>query len=310
MATLARRLVIVYEECRLFDRRDNPSLSTLPPDDRDDGPRAGITRRRAPSAADRAMERQRLRTVSRQPGVSQILRRLPDAVVTFDPQWRYVFMNKQAERNHGCSAREFLGRCVWDVFPEGRDLESYRRYMLAMERQEEDSFEEYLPMFGRWFEQRLFPSLDGLTVIARDITDWQVVPGSAEGRAPVRAVAPAAAPEVPEAPEDPAENPLRIFTTFFARPECREELVARFRESEPLLSLLEEAGALATELQISDDPTGPLVVTALWPNAEVHARWLTLAVRGELLQNIAHLVEEVCVEKYQVVRRSMPRRRR
>lgn len=300
----------------MFDRHDNPSLSTGPPDDRDDGPRGGITRRRAPSAADRAMERQRLRTVSRQPGVSQILRRLPDAVVTFDPQWHYVFMNKQAERNHGCSAREFLGRCVWDVFPEGRDLESYRRYLLAMERQQEDSFEEYLPMFGRWFEQRLFPSPDGLTVIARDITDWQVVPGSAEGRAPVRGVASVAAPEAveapeePEAPEQPAENPLRIFTTFFARQDCREELVARFRESEPLLSLLEEAGALASELQISDDPTGPLVVTALWPNAEVHERWLTLAVRDELLQSVAHLVEEVCVEKYQVVRRSAPRRRR
>lgn len=256
------------------------------------------------------MEKQRLRTVSRQPGVAQILRRLPDAVVTFDPDWRYVFMNKQAERNHGKSAREFLGRSVWDVFPEGKNLESYTRYLRAMELQEEDSYEEYLPMFGRWFEQRLFPSPDGLTVIARDITDWQVVPGSDAVRAPAAPAPKLAIVPDSEASDASAENPLRVFTTFFARRDCRPELVARFRDSESLLSLLEDAGALAAELQISDDPTGPLVVTALWPNAEFHARWMALDVRAALLDGIAHLVEEVCVEKYEVVRRSTTARLR
>lgn len=252
------------------------------------------------------MERQRLRTVARQPGVTQILRRLPDAVVTFDPQWRYVFMNKQAERNHGCSAREFLGRCVWDVFPEGVDLESYRRYMLAMERQEEDSFEEYLPMFGRWFEQRLFPSPDGLTVIARDITDRQVLPGGEIGRSsgPVPSAESVRAVE-PEAGGAQRENPLRTFTTFFARPDCRPELVARFRDADEFVIAVQDAGAIAVELQISDDPTGPLVVTALWPSADVYQRWMTLDTREEVLESLAPLVEEVCVERYEVVRRSV-----
>lgn len=299
------------KELSLSDPSSRVPLSCQASDD--DEPRAGITRRRAPSAADRAMERQRLRTVARQPGVSQILRRLPDAVVTFDPQWRYVFMNRQAERNHGCSAREFLGKCVWDVFPEGVGLESYRRYMLSMERQEEDSFEEYLPMFGRWFEQRLFPSPDGLTVIARDITDWQIVP-VAEGlrvpasppvRAPERALAVA-----PGFGDPSGENPLRTFTTFFARQDCRPELVARFRDSDEFLSAVEDAGALTVELQISDDPTGPLVVTALWPNAKVYDHWTRLEARTAVLDSLAPLVEEVCVEKYQVVRRSISVRNR
>jgi PAS domain S-box-containing protein len=308
VTTLARVHAVVYEQGTVFDPSNASSPKTRLAGG-DDETRGGITRRRSPSAADRAMERQRLRTVSRQPGVSQILRRLPDAVVTFDPQWRYVFMNKQAERNHGKSAREFLGRSVWDVFPEGKGLESYRRYLRAMELQEEDSYEEYLPMFGRWFEQRLFPSPDGLTVIARDVTDWQVVRGGSAGRVPpVRTIESVAAPD--ERQESAAENPLRIFTTFFARQDCRPELAERFRNSESLLSLLEDAGAITAELQISDDPTGPLVVTALWPNAETQARWMELELRVTLLDGIAHLVEEVCVEKYEVVRRSTPPRSR
>jgi len=262
------------------------------------------------------MERQRLRTVARQPGVTQILRRLPDAVVTFDTQWRYVFMNKQAERNHGTSAREFLGRCVWDVFPEGVDLESYRRYLLAMERQEEDSFEEYLPMFGRWFEQRLFPSPDGLTVIARDITDWQILPGGEVGRpTPARAAGAEGGAEAEAPSAEPAAipvdaNPLRTFTTFFARPGCREELAARFRDADEFVLDVQEAGAIAVELQISDDPTGPLVATALWPNAEAYERWTKLDTRTAVLESIEPLVEEVVTDRYEVVRRAVATRGR
>jgi len=276
-----------------------------------DEPHAGISRRRPPIAADRAIERHRLRAISRRPGVTQILSRLDDAVVTFDREWRYVYMNRQAELNHQRPIAELLGQVVWEVFVEGRELETYQRYHRAMERQEEDVFDDYLPMFGRWFEQKLLPNPEGLTVIARDITQWREIERErvhlASALAAVRAgLVPRALPDPP--PRDGAPgNPLRTFTTFFARPGKRAELAERFRHSDTFLTAAQNAGAIAIELQIADDPTGPLVVTAMWRSVADHDRWLALPTRSEVLAHLDTLVEEICVEKYEVVRSATAR---
>jgi hypothetical protein len=268
-------------------------------------PRAGISRRRPPIAVDRAIERH-LRTISKRPGALQILSRLADAVVSFDVEWRYVYLNRQAELNHKRPVGELLGQVVWDVFVEGRQLETYQRYLRAMERQEEDVFEEYMPMFGRWFEQRLLPSPTGLTVVARDITEWREIEVERTRLARALAAVQAGAPEVPIRSETaPAVgNPIRTFTTFFARAGRRTELVDRFRHSDMFLTAAQNAGALTIELQIADDPAGPIVITALWRSAADYERWVALPIRAELLAPLEPLIEEICVEKYEVVKRA------
>jgi len=274
-------------------------------------PRAGISRRRAPIAADRAIERH-LRAVSRRPGESKILSRLPDAVVSFDRDWRYVFMNKQAELNHQVSASEFLGKVVWELFPEGKELESHERYLRAMERQEESVYEEYVPFMGRWFEQRLFPNPDGLTVIARDITDWREVRleriklANALAEIQARAVKTSETPAAPVPAPPRAANPLRTFSTFFPRPGARDALVAQFRASEVFAAAVRDTSALSVELQTSDDPGGPVVVTALWSSAADYERWALHPARALILAELDAYIEEMCVERYEVVRRATP----
>lgn len=265
------------------------------------------------------MQRHNLRAVSRAPG-SSFLHRLPDAVVTFDLDWCYVFMNRQAEVNHKCRPGELLGQCVWDVFPEGRELETYRRYLRAMETQEEDVFDEYLPMFGRWYEQRLFPTPQGLTIVARDITDWLEMReareqlesrvaaleadgnhgGSQDGNHDHATRAIVREPAVK--PDEDEERPLRIIATMFPRPGMRDEMIDRFRNGVALLDALQASGALATEFQVADDPSGPLVVTILWESAAKYALWMSHPQRRSSLDEVAHLAEEVCIERYEVVR--------
>lgn len=272
-------------------------------------PRAGISRRRAPIAADRAIERH-LRAVSRRPGESKILSRLPDAVVSFDRDWRYVFMNRQAELNHRTSASEFLGKVVWELFPGGKQLESYRRYLTAMERQEETVYEEYVPILGRWFEQRLFPNPDGLTVIARDITDWREVRLERIKLANALAEIQARAGNASETPAEPAParqsaaNPLRTFATLFPRPGTRDALVAQIRASESFAAAVRDTSALSVELQTSGDPGGPVVVTALWSSAADYERWEQHPERITILAELDEYIEEMCVERYEVVRRA------
>ena len=163
-------------------------------------------------------------------------------------------------------------------------------------------------MFGRWFEQRLLPNPDGLTVIARDITEWREVESERTRLAHALAAVRAGAPEVPLPIRREAEpaggNPVRTFTTFFARAGKRTELAERFRHSDIFSTAAQNAGALTIEFQIADDPSGPLVVTALWRSVADYERWLALPVRAELLAVLEPLVEEICVEKYEVVRRA------
>jgi len=239
-------------------------------------------------------------------------------VVSFDREWRYVFMNRQAELNHQRPASDFLGRVVWEMFPEGKELESYRRYHEAIARQEESAFEEYVPMIGRWFEQRLFPSSDGLTVIARDVTDWRAIrlertklaSALAEiqsgGAATPEAVAGDVVSGASPAAIDATPNPLRTFTTFFPHPGARDALVAYFRESNAFLAAVRDTGAFSVEIQAADDPRGPVVITALWRSGADYARWERHPARAEILAALHAHVEEMCVEKYEVVRRATP----
>jgi hypothetical protein len=289
------------ENVRMKKRDGSPTGIDGP----DAAPRAGISRRRAPIAADRAMERH-LRSLSRRPGDAKILSRMPDAVVSFDREWRYVFMNRQAELNHRSSAVEFLGHVVWEKFPEGKELESYQRYLTAMASQQEAVYEEYVPMIGRWFEQRLFPTPDGLTVIARDITDWREVQRERSELVSALAQLHAQRPdEDHELREVRGPQPLRTITTFVPRAGARAVLLRRMRESASLFAAVGDARALSVEVQASSDPAGPIVITALWRSAADYARWQQHRQRADVLADLSELIEEMRVEKYEVVRRAM-----
>lgn len=322
---LALRRMVDYERVVTCSASGAPSVAELKTTGsssrtnetrrRTGAPRAAITRKRPPGAADRAMQRHQLRAVSRAPG-SGFLHRLPDAVVTFDLEWRYVFMNRQAEVNHKCRPGELLGRCVWDVFPEGRELETYRRYVRAMETQDEDVFDEYLPMFGRWYEQRLFPTPQGLTVVARDITDWLELREAREQLANRLAAlqsdgdhdgrpdgVPRAIVREPSIDRDEdEERPVRIIATMFARPGKRDEMVDLVRNGRRFRDALHGAGAAAVELQVADDPGGPVVLTALFENAAAYVRWTQHPQRQTSLDDAAKLCDEICIERYEVVR--------
>jgi len=111
-------------------------------------------------------------------GLSHVRRRLAgildtvsDGICAYDLDWQIVYVNPQAERFLQRSAAELLGRNVWDVFPDSHGSTTWTEYHRAQAEQVPISFEEHAAEFGRWFEHHLFPSPDGLTVWARDVTE-------------------------------------------------------------------------------------------------------------------------------------------
>jgi len=100
---------------------------------------------------------------------AEILEGLPDAFVALDREWRYAYANPAAARRSPVPREEMLGRTIWEVFPErAPGFEGACRR--AMDEGVTARFEEYDAPLGAWFEHTAYPSAEGITVCARDVT--------------------------------------------------------------------------------------------------------------------------------------------
>lgn len=98
-----------------------------------------------------------------------ILRSITDAFITYDHEWRFTYLNAEAERLLRKPAIELLGHKAWDVFP---DAENFRRELeKAVATGQAVHFEEFYAPFEQWAEVHAYPSEEGLSVYFRDITD-------------------------------------------------------------------------------------------------------------------------------------------
>lgn len=98
-----------------------------------------------------------------------ILRSITDAFLTYDREWRFTYLNAEAERLLRKPAIELLGHRAWDVFP---GAENFRRELeKAVATGNAVHFEEFYAPFGQWAEVHAYPSEEGLSVYFRDITD-------------------------------------------------------------------------------------------------------------------------------------------
>jgi signal transduction histidine kinase len=97
--------------------------------------------------------------------------RMGDGLVAFDAGWRYTFANERAAELLGRpGAASLVGRHVWDEFPERVGSVFHRACEQAMATQRPATIEDPFEPRGRWFETRLYPATDGLTVLFTDIT--------------------------------------------------------------------------------------------------------------------------------------------
>jgi diguanylate cyclase (GGDEF)-like protein/PAS domain S-box-containing protein len=101
----------------------------------------------------------------------QVFERITDAYVALDRDWNYTYVNARAGQLLGRAPYELIGRHIWTEFPDGTGHVFDAAYRQAMETQQPLSLEAFYPPFGRWFENRIYPSPDGLTIYFHDITE-------------------------------------------------------------------------------------------------------------------------------------------
>ena len=103
----------------------------------------------------------------------RVLDAMPAAFCLLDPDWRFRYINTQAEQLMGNLRDEFLGRRVTDVFPGTAGGAFDRAFRAAIHSGEPVSFEAACPGAGTdgWYEVRAWPEPGGLAVYFLDVTD-------------------------------------------------------------------------------------------------------------------------------------------
>ncbi|WP_341939232.1 PAS domain-containing hybrid sensor histidine kinase/response regulator [Marinimicrobium sp. C2-29] len=99
------------------------------------------------------------------------LESITDAFYTLDKEWRFTYVNHEAERLLRRSRGELLHSVVWESFPEtlGTVFESHFRE--AVSRGEKVAFEAYYEPLTMWVSVNAYPSREGLSVYFLDITE-------------------------------------------------------------------------------------------------------------------------------------------
>jgi PAS domain S-box-containing protein len=106
-----------------------------------------------------------------------ILESITDEFFALDHQWRYTYINERAldrirgGKGEGLRRDDLLGKNTWELYPEFVVSRFYEELHRALREQKTVELEEYSPLSERWFEVRAFPSEEGLSVYARDVTE-------------------------------------------------------------------------------------------------------------------------------------------
>ncbi|MEP0885461.1 PAS domain S-box protein [Trichocoleus sp. ST-U3] len=100
-----------------------------------------------------------------------ILESITDAFFALDRDWRYTYLNRQAELLLQRKREELLGQVMWDEFPEAVGSTFDREYHRAVSEQVSVEFESFYPPLNVWFEVHAYPSREGLSVYFRNISD-------------------------------------------------------------------------------------------------------------------------------------------
>ncbi len=103
--------------------------------------------------------------------LSATLESITDAFYTLDHEWRFTYLNREAERLFKRPRAQLLGKVIWDEFGALRGQIGYCEFHRALRENRTVVFEEYYAPHQTLSEVRASPSGEGLTVYFRDVTE-------------------------------------------------------------------------------------------------------------------------------------------
>ncbi|HEY0913655.1 MAG TPA: PAS domain-containing protein [Solimonas sp.] len=106
-----------------------------------------------------------------QEAAAAILESITDAFFALDRDWRFRYLNAQAEQQMQRSGQDLLGQVIWDIFPDVGASVFGAAMRRAMDERRRGSADAWFEPDARWYEMRTYPAAEGISVYYRDITE-------------------------------------------------------------------------------------------------------------------------------------------
>jgi PAS domain S-box-containing protein len=99
-----------------------------------------------------------------------ILERIADGFVALDRSWRFTYVNGAGGQMLGRNAGDLIGKHIWTEFPDRRREKFQAAYERSLEEQRPIQMRELYPPWNRWFDVRIYPSPEGVSIFFADVT--------------------------------------------------------------------------------------------------------------------------------------------
>ncbi|MEO5754555.1 MAG: response regulator [Chthoniobacterales bacterium] len=103
--------------------------------------------------------------------MTDILEKTSDGFFALDTDWKFTYLNAEAEVMLGANRESLLGQDLWAMFPELAGSIFEKNYRAVMSEQSAIEFEALDAKGKTWFEVHSYPSGGGISVFFRDITE-------------------------------------------------------------------------------------------------------------------------------------------
>lgn len=100
-----------------------------------------------------------------------ILESMSDGFVAFDAKLNYTYVNTRGGELLGREPQDLIGKNYWTEYPEAKGTPFADAYVRALETQQPVVFENYYAPWDRWFENRIYPLADGISVFFTETTE-------------------------------------------------------------------------------------------------------------------------------------------
>ncbi len=104
-----------------------------------------------------------------------ILDRLTDNVFLLDLDLNYQYLNKAAAAAIGIKCQQVIGKHILQIIPQLKEYLLYQDFQKALQTQQYIYNKQFYPDQQVWFEYHIYPSPEGLSVYARDITEQKKI---------------------------------------------------------------------------------------------------------------------------------------
>jgi PAS domain S-box-containing protein len=103
--------------------------------------------------------------------IGDMMDSIPEIFLFLDNNWRFIYVNKQAEKYFAGASEDLLGKRIWTVAPKMVGTAVAEQFHKAMSEQVPIYSDVPSPLSEQYFESHIYPSINGLSVYMHDITE-------------------------------------------------------------------------------------------------------------------------------------------